>query len=221
MKYYPAFLRVAERACLVVGGGEVGTQKFAALANAGGIVTVISPVHSKDLEAAAAHRRVTLQRRAYQRGDVHGFFVVVAATNDALVQDQIAEDARAASILINVVDRPELCDFIVPSILEQGDLLIAVSTSGQSPTMARRIREDLQSRFGPSYAQALLLLGKLREHLAATRLSADERKRILGSVVDSRLLDHLEGRDGAAIDRLLATTTGSDISLATLGIRLS
>ncbi len=221
MKYYPAFLRLAGRACLVVGGGEVGTQKVSALASAGAAVTVVSSLLSSELEAAAAQGLITLHRRAYRQGDVHGFFVIVAATNDVAVQNQIAEDARAAGILINVVDRPELCDFIVPSILEQGDLLIAVSTCGQSPTMARRIREDLQSRFGPAYAQALVLLGKLREHLAAARLPLEERKRILGLVVDSSLVDHLEGGDGEAIDQLLANTTGSQISLATLGIRLS
>lgn len=221
MKYYPAFLRLAGRACLVVGGGEVGTQKVAALTSAGAVVTVISPALSSELELAATQGQITLHRRGYQVGDVHGFFVIVAATNDVAVQNQIAEEAQAAGILINVVDRPELCDFIVPSIMEQGDLLIAVSTCGQSPTMARRIREDLQARFGPSYAQALVLLGKLREHLAAAQLSIEERKRVLGLVVDSSLLDHIEARDGEAIDQLLASTTGSQVSLAALGIRLS
>ncbi len=221
MKYYPAFLRIAAQRCLVIGGGRVAEQKVASLLNAGGRVTVISPQLTAGLDGLAADGRIEHVARAYRPGDIHGYFIVIAATTDAAVQRQVAAEAAAATgVLLNVVDRPELCDFIVPSIMERGDLMIATSTSGKSPALARRIRQDLEARFGPEYAQALVLLGRLRDYLAHSSLSVSERKRILTSLVESPLLDHLQHGESGQVDRLLAETLGNGVSLSQLGVDL-
>jgi precorrin-2 dehydrogenase len=221
MKYYPAFLRVAGRPCLVIGGGTAAERKIDSLLRSGAVVTVISPQLTPTLAALAATQQVTHHQRRYHRGDLQGFFLAYAATDDEGVHAAIAEDASAAGVLLNVVDRPHLCHFIVPSVMERGDLIIATSTSAASPALAKRIRRDLEARFGPEYALALELLRRLREHLRGGARSAADRRRIFDALVDSPLLDYLRDGQAQAVDRLLATTVGADVSLASLGLELS
>jgi len=219
MNYYPVFLRVAGRSCLVIGGGNVGEQKVDTLLNASARVTVISPHLTPHLEALATSGQINHQRRPYGRGDLTGFFLAYAATNDESLHAQIAADASAAGVLLNVVDQPQLCDFIVPAVMERGDLVIATSTGGASPAMAGRIRRELEERFGPEYALALTLLRRVRRALAA-RASGSERRRIFKALVDSPLVEYLRHGQTSNVDALLATTVGDDVSLASLGIEL-
>jgi precorrin-2 dehydrogenase/sirohydrochlorin ferrochelatase len=221
MKYYPVFLRVAGRPCLVIGGGPVGQQKTQSLLRAGAQVTVISPNLTPALSTFAAAARIQHHQRPYASGDLHGFFLAYAATGDERLHTQIARDAREAGVLFNVVDRPQLCDFIAPSVMERGDLLIATSTSGASPALAKRIRQDLEGMFGAEYDLALQLLGRLRERLVRRRLTLPQRQRIFTSLVDSPLLDYLRTHQTTEIDRLLAATVGTGVSLASLGMELS
>ena len=221
MKYYPIFLRVAGRDCLVIGGGKVAAQKVESLLNASAVVTVISPELTPEISALAAAQRVVHHRRPYRSGDLQGVFLAYAATSDPTVQTQIARDAETAGVLLNVVDVPQLCTFIVPSVMQRGDLLIATSTSGTSPALAKHIRRDLEHRFGPEYDIALQLLGKLRETLAQRSLPSPERQRIFGALVDSPLIDYLRSGEHAAVDHLLATTVGDGVSLQTLGVELT
>jgi len=220
MKYYPIFLRVAGRDCLVIGGGKVAAQKVGALLNAGAAVTVISPELTPELAALAATHAVVHRQKPYQAGDLHGFFLAYAATDDPTVQTQIAHDAATASVLLNVIDAPQLCTFITPSVVQRGDLVIATSTSGTSPALARRIRRDLERSFGAEYELALQLLGRLREWLTQRSLPSAERQRIFGALVDSPLIDYLRSGQRADVDRLLATTVGDGVSLRTLGVEL-
>jgi precorrin-2 dehydrogenase/sirohydrochlorin ferrochelatase len=220
MKYYPMFLRVAGRRCLVVGGGTVAERKVTALVEAAAHVTVISPVTTPTIQALTARQAITHHARQYARGDVCGFFLAFGATDDEQAQQQLARDARAAGVLLNVADRPELCDFIVPAVAEQGDLVIAASTGGASPALAKRVRRDLQESFGPEYAEVLQLLQRLRERLAGRVASSAERQRIFTNLVNSPLLEYLRQRQTHAIDQLLAETVGDGVSLATLGIEL-
>jgi precorrin-2 dehydrogenase/sirohydrochlorin ferrochelatase len=218
MKYYPMFLRVAGQRCLVVGGGRVAEQKVTALVEAAAHVTVISPATTPKIAALAAMQAIAHHPRQYVSGDVCGFFLAFAATDDEQVQQQLSQDAQAAGVLLNVADRPELCDFIVPAVMEQGDLVIATSTGGASPALAKRIRLDLQESFGPEYAEALQLLRRLRQRLADRVASPAERQRILTALVNSPLLEYLRRRQTQAIDQLLAETVGDGVSLATLGM---
>jgi len=220
MKYYPIFLRVAGRACVVIGGGTVAARKVESLLDADATVTVISPELTPELNAMAATGQVAHHRRLYQDGDLRGFFLGYAATNDAAAHRRIAREAETTGVLLNVVDAPELCSFIVPSVMQRGDLVIATSTSGTSPALARRIRHDLEASFGPEYDVALRLLGRLRESLRARCVPATERQRIFGTLVDSALLDYLRRGQHTAIDDLLAATVGAGVSLAALGMDL-
>jgi precorrin-2 dehydrogenase/sirohydrochlorin ferrochelatase len=220
MKFYPVFMRVAGRPCLVVGGGDVAARKVDDLLRADAVVTVVSPVVVSAIAAHARCARLRHHARCYRATDLTGAFLVYAATGDEALHNQIAAEARAAGVLLNVVDRPHLCDFITPAIMERGDLIIATSTSGASPALARRIRMRLERLFGPEYAVALRVLGALRARLTRDAVAPAERTRILHSIVDSPLIDHLRSGERAAVDRLLAATVAADVSLAALGVEI-
>jgi precorrin-2 dehydrogenase/sirohydrochlorin ferrochelatase len=220
MKYYPIFLRVAGRPCLVIGGGRVAEQKVQSLRQSGAQVTVISPDLTAPLAALAATRQILHQQRRYTEGDLRGFWMAYDATGDEALHAHIAREAQEAGVLLNVVDRPQLCDFIVPSVMQRGDLVIATSTSGRSPALARRIRQDIEAAIGTEYDVALRLLGRIRERLAAQPVSAADRRRIFAALVASPLLDYLRARQATEVDRLLARTVGGGVSLASLGMEL-
>jgi precorrin-2 dehydrogenase/sirohydrochlorin ferrochelatase len=220
MKYYPIFLRVAGRPCLVIGGGTVAEQKVESLLTAGARVTVISPRLTPRLQALAATGRMTHVPRMYDDGDLAGFLLACAATSDGAVHARIAAEAEREGVLLNVVDRPQLCHFITPSVLERGDLMIATSTNAASPAMAKRIRRELEESFGPEYALALKLLRRVRESLLASTCTGSERQRIFNALVDSPLLDYLRQGRSDDIDALLTSTIGVGVSLASLGIEL-
>jgi precorrin-2 dehydrogenase len=218
MKYYPICLRVADRPCVVIGGGRVAEQKTAALLKAGARVTLISPDVSPGLARLGAAQRIRLHRRPYASGDLRGCFLAFAATDDTALHGRIAQDAREAGVLLNVVDRPALCDFIMPAVTARGELIIATSTSGASPALARRIRRTLDEQFGHEYAQALQLLRRLRARLAGNGWTVDERRRIFAALADSALLDYLRTEQTVEVDRLLAQIVGHGVSLASLGL---
>jgi precorrin-2 dehydrogenase/sirohydrochlorin ferrochelatase len=220
MKYYPVFLQVTGRRCVVIGGGEVAERKVASLLAAGARVAVISPSLTPGLARRLAEGAIEYVARPYRRGDLAGALLAYAATDDESVHADIAGEAEAAGVLLNVVDRPARCGFIVPSILTRGELTVAVSTGGGSPALARRVREDLERALGPEYERALELLTRLRQHLTRESRSTAERKRILTELIGSNLLDLLREPNVAAVDRLLAEHVGGDVSLATLGAEL-
>jgi len=169
----------------VVGGGEVALRKARALADAGARVRVVAP---KLAPGFAEDGRFECLAARYEKGHLEGAHVVVAATDDQIVNRQVASDARAAGVLVNVVDRPELCDFIVPSQVRRGDLLIAISTGGAAPSLSRRLRERLEKEFGPEYATYLAVLGEVREDLKKRNIPADLRRRIFERLASDDLL---------------------------------
>jgi len=140
MNYYPIFLDLRGRQCLVVGGGQVATRKVEGLLKAGARVTVISPESTETLGEWREEGKIIYLKRCYQRGDLKGYFLVYAATDLAEVNSEMAEEARAERVLLNVVDRSPFCGFVSPSVLERGDLIIAVSTGGKSPGFAKLVR---------------------------------------------------------------------------------
>ncbi|MBP1684008.1 MAG: precorrin-2 dehydrogenase [Deltaproteobacteria bacterium] len=221
MKYYPVFLRVVGRPCVVIGGGSVAQHKVEALMRAGAQVSVISPTLTARLAARAAARQIVHERRCYAKGDLRGCVLAYAATDDAHVQQQVAAEAREAGVLLNVVDRPDRSDFITPAIVERGDLVVAVSTGGASPALAKRIRHDLEGTFGAEYEFALHLFRRLRTELTAQRRSPAERRRIFSALANSALLDYLRLGQTQAVNRLLAETAGGGISLTALGMELN
>lgn len=198
--YYPAMLDLRGRACLVVGAGKVGEGKIRGLLNAGAKLTVVSLEATDQVRAWAEEGRLELHERAYASSDLEGCFLVIAATERRETNVQVSADAERLQRLCNVVDVPELCNFILPSIMRQGDLAIAVSTAGASPALARKIRLELEQLYGEEYALAMELLGALREELKARYPSPGDRKILFERIVYSDLLDFVRADDVDAIE---------------------
>ena len=150
MRYYPVSLDIKNRKCLVVGGGSVGTRKVKTLVECGAKVTVVSPdVRKKLLELAGSHS-IVLKKRVYRQTDLDGMFLVIGTTDDEELNRQISEAAEKLNMLCNIADRPQVCNFILPSIVHRGDLTISISTSGRSPALAKKLRIELEGQFGLS-----------------------------------------------------------------------
>src|SRR3990172_1851593 len=153
-KYYPILLDIQDKKCLVIGGGNVAWRKVCSLKEAGARVTVVSPEFCPEMEREAGIERI---RQKYEEGFLSGAWVVVASTDDEEVNKKIYYDATKKSILVNVVDRPEFCSFIVPATVSRGDLSISISTSGASPALARHIRESLEKQVGNEHGEFVKL----------------------------------------------------------------
>jgi precorrin-2 dehydrogenase/sirohydrochlorin ferrochelatase len=163
--YYPVFLDLAARPCLVVGGGPVAEGKVEGLLAAGARVTVVSPTVTARLAGWAAEGRVTHLARAYRAEDLDGPQVAFAATDDAAVTRAVAADGRARSVWVNAADEPARCDFILPSVMRRGRLVVAVSTGGASPAAARAIREELEGYLTEEHAALVELAAEARADL--------------------------------------------------------
>ena len=179
--YFPAFLDLRGRRCLVVGGGAVASRKVHGLLECGARVGVVSPALVPALARLAASGRIEHRARAFRKVDARGCVLVIAATGVAAVDDAVAEAARRHGALVNAVDRPARCDFIYGSVLRRGELQIAVSTGGRAPALAREIRRRLEPVVGAEYAALVERVGRARQAaraVAATpaqRLAAGER----------------------------------------------
>ena len=163
MKYYPVLLDLDGKLCVVVGGGGVAERKVRNLLQAGARVRVISPQLTFSLTRFKEKGKIIHRQRSFRSADLHGTFLAIAATDDRRVNERVFEQALRQKIPVNVVDDPAHSSFIVPSLVQRGDLLIAVSTSGQSPALARALRQKLQKEFGPEYIFLLKLLGAVRK----------------------------------------------------------
>jgi precorrin-2 dehydrogenase/sirohydrochlorin ferrochelatase len=216
MRYYPINLDLRARACLVVGGGAVGTRKVLRLLDCGARVTVVSPEASEALERLAAEGRIRLARRPYAGVDLHGMCLVIGAAGDGEVNRRIRRDARRHGVMVNIVDQPAASDFILPAVVARGDLIIGVSTSGSSPALAKRLRRELEGQFGDEYARLLQLLGAVRRRLLRAGHDPDGHRRCFETLLDGRLLEWLRAGDLTAIDRHLAETLGDGWDYASL-----
>ena len=165
MKYFPLFMNLRQRPCLVVGGGGVAARKVALLLRAGARVTVISPEAHDEIGQWAERGELLWQARAFQAGDTAGFRLVIAATDEARLNEQVADEAEAAGILVNVVDQPDRCSFIMPSIINRDPVQIAVSTGGASPVLARLLRGRLESTIPAAYGQLARLADEFRQQV--------------------------------------------------------
>ncbi len=160
--YYPIFLNVRGRKCVVVGGGEVAWRKVEALLEHGAKVDVVSPDLCPGLEELAGVGQIRASRRSYRKGDLKGALIAIAATDDQSINRLVASEAREIGVLVNVVDDPASSDFIVPSRICRGDVTIAISTAGKSPALARKLRTRIEKDFGEEYAALSLLVAEVR-----------------------------------------------------------
>jgi precorrin-2 dehydrogenase / sirohydrochlorin ferrochelatase len=178
-KVFPLFLKLENRPCLVVGAGTLAEGKIAGLLEAEAKVQVVAPAATPQVELWAEAGKLDWNRRGFQPGDLEGMFLVVAATSSTPLHEQIFAEARRQGVLCNVVDVPHLCDFYYPAIVRRGALQIAISTAGESPALAQRLRKELEVQFGSEYEGWVTALGEARAEIATRDLSLEDRKELL------------------------------------------
>jgi siroheme synthase-like protein len=183
-RFYIACLRLTGRRCVVVGGGEVGLEKVEGLLACDADVTLVAPEAHPELVQLALEGSIRWQQRAYSSEDLDGALIAIAATGDSEVNIRVFEDAERRAMLVNVVDVPPLCNFILPAIVRTGPLAIAISTAGASPALAKRIKREIGELFGQPYANLALLLNEARGWAKATLPTYQDRKEFFESIVE-------------------------------------
>jgi len=172
MSYFPIYLEMTRRRCLVIGGGAVAERKVAGLLEAGADVTVISPEASDSILRWSKEKSLLHISRRYQPGDLTEFDIAFVATDDRAVTAQVFKEGRSLGVWVNAADDPAHCDFILPSVLRRGDLTVAVSSGGRSPALARTIREELELYFTDEYRLLANLAAEVRDELRARGINA-------------------------------------------------
>ena len=185
MGYYPMFVKLTGKQCLVVGAGKVAQRKIAGLLAAEADVTVVSPSVTPTVEEWSVTGRIMLHRRVFHPEDVQGMAVIVAAASDPAVNLAVYEAALPQQ-WVNIVDRPDLCSFVVPAVVERGDLQIAISTGGQNPGLAKKLRSEWEERLGAEYEEYTRFLGEMRRRLLSLGLEEEEKRSILAALLDER-----------------------------------
>jgi precorrin-2 dehydrogenase/sirohydrochlorin ferrochelatase len=182
--FYVACLRLTGRRCLVVGGGEIGLEKVEGLLACDASVTLIAPEAEAELQEHAREGSIAWERRPYAgAADLEGAFMVIAATNDSEVNISVFEDAERRAMLVNIVDVPPLCNFILPAIVRTGPLAIAISTAGASPALAKRMKREIEAQFGEPYARLAVLLNEVRGWAKGTLPTYQDRKEFFEGIV--------------------------------------
>ncbi|MDL1988145.1 MAG: bifunctional precorrin-2 dehydrogenase/sirohydrochlorin ferrochelatase [Deltaproteobacteria bacterium] len=208
MRYYPVNLDILNRKCLVVGGGSVSTRKVMTLLECGAVVTVVSPDVAEELLELAEKKMIELKRRPYESSDIDGMFLVIGATDNEELNRQINKDAEHQNKLCNIADRPEVCNFILPSIVNRGNLVIAISTSGKSPAFAKKMRQDLEKEFGEEYDEFLQLMGAIRKKALSEKHEPEAHKHLFEQLINRGLIDMIRNHDEERINSLLLEIFG-------------
>jgi precorrin-2 dehydrogenase/sirohydrochlorin ferrochelatase len=214
MNYYPICLDVSKKRCVVIGGGQVAARKVERLLDCGADVVVVSRALAPELADWTAEGRIVHRESEYDAACLDGAFLVIGATDREDVNAAVSRDARARGLLVNIVDAPAHCNFILPSLHQQGDLVIAVSTGGKSPALARKMREEFARLYGWEYGVLVEILGELRERIMARGRPPDENKQRFDAVVGSDVLEAIRRRDAEAVRRLILRLTGEDLPVS-------
>lgn len=223
MAYYPVFIELQDRPCLVIGGGREAQRKVEGLLAAEGTVTLVSPALTDDLKRLLADGRFTWIEREYREGDVEGYEVVMVATDDGAVNATVSAEGKRRRVWVNAADDPPNCDFILPAVIRKGSITIAASTGGGSPALARRLREELEAYLTEEMPALAELLKEVRAELRARNVLPDaevwqqaideelrvllaQRKyrqakvRLLEALGVSELVPELVAAEGSAVD---------------------
>ena len=182
--FYIACLRLKGRRCVVVGGGDVALEKVEGLLACDGDVTVVAPDATPELVQLALEGSITWHHRSYEPGDLDHALIAIAATDDTDVNIRVFEDGEARAMLVNVVDVPPLCNFILPAIVRTGPLAIAISTAGASPALAKRMKREIEGQFGEPYARLAVLLNEVRGWAKGTLPTYRDRKEFFEGIVN-------------------------------------
>lgn len=200
MAYYPINLDIEGRRCLVVGGGKVAHRKASILLSFGASVVVASPEINSPLSELVHRGEIQHLSEEYNSSHLEGVFLVYGATGDEATNRRVAREAQERGILVNIVDAPELCTFIVPSVVRRGDLTISISTGGNSPALARSLREKLEEQYGSELQELTRFLGEIRRQVFARFPDPEQRKRILSCLGDIRAADFYRRGEGEFLE---------------------
>jgi precorrin-2 dehydrogenase/sirohydrochlorin ferrochelatase len=216
--FYIACLKLTGRKCLVVGGGEIGLEKVEGLLACDGRVTLMAPHAVPELEALAQEGSIEWEQREYAGPeDLEGVFIAIAATDHTDVNIRVYEDAERRAMLVNIVDVPPLCNFILPAIVRTGPLAIAISTAGASPALAKRIKREISESFGEPYARLAELLNEVRGWAKGTLPTYQDRKLFFEAIVngDPDPVELLRAGDEQAVRDLIAAAQGTAVPVST------
>jgi precorrin-2 dehydrogenase/sirohydrochlorin ferrochelatase len=217
--FYIACLRLKGRRCVVIGGGDIGLEKVEGLLACDADVVLVAPEAHQALVELAAEGSIRWERREYAPGDLEGSLIAIAATDDTDVNIRVFDDAEARAMLVNVVDVPPLCNFILPAIVRTGPLAVAISTAGASPALAKRMKREISELFGEPYAQLAVLLNDARGWAKGTLPTYQDRKEFFESIVngDPDPIELLRAGDAHAVRELIVAAQavhGSSVSAA-------
>ncbi len=202
-KFYPIYLDVKDKKCVIVGGGKVAYRKVCSLKEAGAEVVVVSPETCPEI---ADKKGIAIIKKNYDESVLDGALLVIAATDNEEVNKKAVADARKRNIIVNVVDHPDLCSFIVPSTINRGDLCISISTGGASPAVAKSVREELEVVFGPEYEEYLNLLTKMRSIAMSDIKDSDKRRKVLQRLAEKDILDIVKNKGVAEAEARIRET---------------
>ncbi len=203
MSYYPILVDLEGRKVIVVGGGNVAERKINALLECNAVISLVAKDLTPTLKRYTEAEHIQFLGQDFIERFLDGAFLVIAATDDMHLNHEISEAAKKRGLLVNAVDQPKDCGFIVPSIVQRGALMIAISTSGKSPALAKKIRQKLSDQFGNEYAEFLNLMGRLRKEILAQGLSQQENSRIFHALVDSPALEAIAEKDWIRLTTIL------------------
>ena len=208
MKYYPVNLDMTNKRCVVVGGGDIAERKVARLLECGAQVTVVSKSLTPVLKARKKTGQMDHIDRDYEDQALDGAFMVIGATDRNDVNERISKEAMARGLLVNIVDDPDRCNFILPSLVQQGDLSIAISTGGKSPALAKKLRKELEKQYGPEYQTLLVIMGILRKRILAGDQRAADNKAVFEDLVHSDILQAIREKDRGRVNTIIRDLTG-------------
>lgn len=195
-RYYPAYLDIKGKKCVVVGGGEVAERKVNLLLRCGADITIISPDLTEGLEELSLNGEIKYIKDEFKEKHLKNAFLVIGATDNHKVNLKIYKEGSKSEILVNIADSPNLCNFTVPSVVERGELVIAISTGGKSPSLSKKIREELEVRYGIEYAEFLKMMGELRERILHKIPDKNKREEIYKRLVNSDIIDLIKNGNG-------------------------
>ena len=217
MAHFPLMIELADRAVVVIGGGQVAARKVSTIVEYGAAVTVIAPELHPDLLALVQAGRISHRSRPYQEGDLSGFPLVLAAPDDAEINRLVHAEALSLGVPVNTADRPDLCTFYMPATVRRGELLVAISTGGACPALARALRERLETEFLPEGSERLVAAMTLLRKTLLTTSGYEERSRLLRELAaDRKLTGALMAGNLAAAEHLLEERTGLVFDLSEL-----
>lgn len=211
-RFYPILVDLSGKRALVVGGGKVAQRKIETLLEHRACVQVVARELTAALEELRSAEKIEFLGEEFSEALLEGTFLVFAATDDASFNRRVSQAAQQRGLLVNAVDQPADCNFIVPSVLSRGDLLVAVSTSGKSPAFARKVRVELERHFGEEYGFFLNLMGNLRKEILCLGLSQEENKSAFESLVYSDLLGAIREKDWDRVAQIIGKVLGRSVS---------